>query len=709
MQTRIGLSTVLMASVILAAATPAHSDSELRSGRFAVSHRPGELIIKFKQRTGLAERSRLLDAVGARVLHRFESNGAVFVRIPKALTTARLKAVADWLLSHQLVDYVEPNATIRAFSVLPNDPEFGKLYGLHNTGEIPSSTSDADIDAPEAWEKGVGSHNIRVAVIDSGIDYTHPDLSANIWLNPGESGLDALGNNKSSNGVDDDGNGYIDDLHGWNFVANNNNPYDDNVHGTHCAGTIGAVGNNGVGVVGVNWNVSLVPIKFLDKNGGGTTVDAIKAVEYATKLNVDIMSNSWGGGPFSETLEAAIKEANTKGILFVAAAGNDTRNNDKIPTYPASYQIENIVSVAATGKQDRLADFSSYGRQTVHLAAPGVGILSTIPQGRYAELSGTSMATPLVAGAAALIKAKHPELSAIGLKRRLLASVDRTDQLGDVTSSGGRLNVANALDDDTTAPSSPSDLAITSTRLTGFSLVWRASGDDGNSGGASAYEIRTAKHAIVTEEEWNAATKLAFMANNATAGSALSHEVFDLQPETTGYIAIRAFDNVANPSGISRSIMFRTETPEVVYEHTADSLDGLTISGPFGIEEIAEKGSVFSDSPKTSYGSKSDTSLTFPPLAVSTNDLLVSLWTRHDIEQSYDFGTIEASVDGGATWKVVQSFSGISLPKNTLFSLVRQLPPGITSLQLRLRFRSDGSVEKDGWYVDDLKVLAPTP
>ena len=332
------------------------------------------------------------------------------------------------------VAYSEPDYLVYATHT-PNDTSFGRLWGLHNTGQT-SGLGDADIDAPEAWDISRGSTAVLVAVIDSGIDHTHPDLAANMWTNPGEI---------AANGIDDDGNGYIDDTRGWDFANNDNNPTDDNGHGTHCAGTIGAVGDNSLGVVGVSPTIRLVGAKFISASNSGYTSDAIEAVLYTTRIGVTLTSNSWGGGGYSQALKDSIDAAQTAGILFIAAAGNDYANSDAIPSYPAAFNSANIISVAATDHLDKLAYFSNYGAITVDLAAPGVSIYSTYPGGGYSSLSGTSMACPHVAGAAALLKAANPARDWSALKEALLANVDPLPALSGRVVTGGRLNIGRTL------------------------------------------------------------------------------------------------------------------------------------------------------------------------------------------------------------------------------------------------------------------------
>ncbi|SFR67812.1 S8 family peptidase [Anaeromicropila populeti] len=337
-------------------------------------------------------------------------------------TEEGVKQAIDSLEKNPAVAYAEPDYILTASDTVPNDPSYSQLYGMEK------------ISAPGAWDMCTGTSDIVVGIIDSGVDYTHPDLANNIWVNPGEI---------AGNGIDDDANGYIDDIHGWNFVDDSNDPMDDNGHGTHVAGTVGAVGNNGTGVVGVNWTTSIAVLKFLDADGSGYTSDAILAINYAEEMGFDILNNSWGGRTYSQSLKNAITAYNG---VFVAAAGNNGTNNDSIATYPACYTCSNIISVAATTSTDARASYSNYGSTTVDLGAPGSYIYSTYPNNSYATLSGTSMATPHVAGAAALIKSLDPTLTSAEIKTLILSNVDPVSSLNGITVTGGRLNVEKCLD-----------------------------------------------------------------------------------------------------------------------------------------------------------------------------------------------------------------------------------------------------------------------
>ncbi len=371
--------------------------------------------------------------------------------LPKAIETFNTEANA--------VQYAEPDVLVFASATIPNDPAFQQLWGLHQN-------KDRDIDAPEAWDLGQGSSNIVVAVIDTGIDYNHEDLSDNMWRNPGEI---------ADNGLDDDENGFRDDVYGWDFFNEDSDPFDDSSHGTHCAGILGAVGNNGIGVVGVNWRVKLMAVKTMNQGGSGYLSDAVDAIYYATAQGVRLTSNSWGYYGFLQSMKDAIDNAGTSNILFVAAAGNEQNDNDTNPCYPSSYDSDNIISVTATDADDDLAWFSNYGKTSVDLGAPGIHIFSTVPmaQGRYASFSGTSMATPHVAGVAAQMAAYSPTLTAAQIKQRMLENTDRSSTLSGKTVTGGRVNAYKGLSGAVPLepPAAPSalDATASSNRV---ELVW---------------------------------------------------------------------------------------------------------------------------------------------------------------------------------------------------------------------------------------------
>ena len=373
------------------------------------------------------------------------SGGTFLIRFSKPWVGNKLKAAAHSLARSVKARYVEPNL-IYFLEEMPDDPGFSKQYGMDNRGQT-GGKKGADIAALSAWKISTGSKDVRVAVVDTGIDYSHPDLAGNIWVNEGESGVDTEGNDRASNGIDDDENGYIDDHQGWNFYNKTNDPMDGHGHGSHCAGVIGAVGNNGKGIAGINWDVTLVPIKIFSDSGRTTTSAIVAGLHYANVMGVHLTSNSWGGSRLSNAIKEVIQEAEDAGILFVAAAGNSRTNTDSRPHYPSGYEMENIISVAATDHKDGLARFSNYGLESVDIAAPGVDIFSTIDNSMYGRKSGTSMATPHIAGAAALIWSVYPDASAEEVKARILEGAETIEKLENKVLSGGRLNLLKAISD----------------------------------------------------------------------------------------------------------------------------------------------------------------------------------------------------------------------------------------------------------------------
>jgi hypothetical protein len=417
-------------------------------------HVPGEIVIKFRDaassRAGsaavMATLTQRLGSKAVQEMHSFVTDQSLaLVRLKNdSLTQTALKI----LEGEPTVVFSEPNFIYHTLDLAPsdrgapNDADFAKQWSMLNTGQKDMDglvgIAGDDINVLPLWQNGiVGKKNTLVAVIDTGIQWDHPDLASNIYTNTGE----IAGNNK-----DDDNNGFVDDIHGWSFVDNKNTSSDDNGHGTHCAGVIGAVGNDGKGVAGINWNVSLLPVKFLDASGGGSLESAVNAINYARLMKVSVMSNSWGGGGFSQAMFDAIKAAQDQGILFVAAAGNDGLSNDgDSPTYPAAYDLANIVAVAATDNNDGLAPFSNYGVKRVHVAAPGVNIYSTYMGSAYQTLSGTSMATPHVAGISTLLFSEHPEWSYGEIKDRLIKTSTPARALRRKVMARGRVNAYNAM------------------------------------------------------------------------------------------------------------------------------------------------------------------------------------------------------------------------------------------------------------------------
>ena len=404
-------------------------------------HIDDELIVKF--RGGREEYKKLMThyGVGARRAKVFRSlAGLELIKLPRGLS---VQEAIDFYQRSPDVLYAEPNYIVRTTNT-PNDTRFGEQWALHNIGQS-GGTPEADIDVVAAWDITTGSSDVIVAVIDSGIDYNHLDLAANMFRNTADC---------NNNGIDDDGNGFVDDCFGIDTVNNDSDPIDDNNHGTHVAGIIGAVGNNSAGVVGINWNIKIMACKFVNASGSGTMADAIDCLDYVKimkdrGLNIIATSNSWGGGGFSQALLDAIEAHRQRGMLFITAAGNGNifgigQNNDTTPFYPCNYYLPNVICVASTTRTDARSTFSNFGSRTVHVGAPGSEILSSIRGNSYASLSGTSMATPHVTGVAALLQAHDPSLDWRGIKNLILAGGDNVTSLTN-TITKKRLNAFGAL------------------------------------------------------------------------------------------------------------------------------------------------------------------------------------------------------------------------------------------------------------------------
>lgn len=420
-------------------------------GKFANAETDG-ILIKFKEGTSESKKSEVLSKIGGQVNERVltkmmerqgqkEAVNVISVNINAIDAVTKAKGMDG-------VEYAEPNYVYKHHAT-SNDTYYtnGSLWGMY--GSATSPANQYGTNAAAQWAAGsTGSNSVYIGIIDEGYMYTHDDLVANAGKNPGE---------VAGNGVDDDGNGLVDDVYGYDFAGNDATVFDGagDDHGTHVAGTIGASGGNGKGVAGVVWNVKLLSAKFLGSRGG-TTANAIKAVDYFTDLklrqglNIVATNNSWGGGGFSQALYDAIARANSAGILFIAAAGNASSNNDATASYPANYNVANVISVASITNTGGLSSFSNYGATQVDLGAPGSGIWSTVPvssKGKvvasYASYNGTSMATPHVSGAAALYASKHPGSTAAQIKSAILSSVIPTSSLSGKTVTGGRLNVTS--------------------------------------------------------------------------------------------------------------------------------------------------------------------------------------------------------------------------------------------------------------------------
>jgi len=516
-----------------------------------------ELLVGFQPGTRGAQADGIRNGLSATRIKAWSEIGAEHWRLPPGLSVAQ---AIQALAANPNILYVEPNYVIHAVTALPNDPLLGSLWGMHNAGQT-GGTPGADMKALEVWQVPPGDGPVVVGVIDTGVDFNHPDLAGRRWVNPGETGLDQRGRDKATNGKDDDRNGYVDDASGWDFINNDNNPMDDHGHGTHVSGTIAGNGNDGIGVIGVaglNPSVQIMPLKFLGANGSGTDAGAVDAILYASKFLdasgdnvVRLTSNSWGrSGAPSSTMENAIL---TAGALFVAAAGNGSTNDVH---YPAGYSAPNLISVAASDSNDGLASFSNYSPDWVDLAAPGVSILSCLPGNTYASWNGTSMATPHVSGVAALLMSQNPGLSVDDVKAQILSAVDVVPGLADKVATSGRLNAARVmgapeLPPDTTAPGAVADLAAAPVSPHAATLTWTAPGGDGYAGRAYFYDIRYSTSPIDTDAAFQVAGRAQNEPSPQTGGTLESFTVENLADNTTWYFALKTVDEFGNTSPLS--------------------------------------------------------------------------------------------------------------------------------------------------------------
>ena len=611
----------------------------------------------------------------------------------------------------------------QANSIMPNDPDFDKLWGMISIG------------MPVAWTYGKGSRDVVVAIIDTGVDYHHPDLVQNMWTNAAEI---------PGNGIDDDNNGYIDDIHGLNSITGTGDPMDDNKHGTHVAGTIGAVGDNNIGVVGVNWQVSMMALKFLDATGNGNTDNSITCYEYlmamkARGVNIRAVNNSWGGSSFSQALHDIINAAGAVGIVSCCAAGNDNSNDDAVPFYPSAFDSPYLISVAASDNNDNRASFSNYGAVSVDLAAPGVGILSTTPADSYESLNGTSMATPHVTGAIALLSSMEPGYGAAELKAHLLRNVDQLVQWNGLTLTGGRLNIAKS--------------------VTNLGLIIDSLIIDDNTG-----TFLIGNNNGVLEPGERVALQVNLRNNNFTTASGISLTISSSSPAlsifdaTSNYvdIPVNQVGNNSQQLRIGLDANFASSPEPIILTLTVKYDQGIqvfnyslatgvattvklfeeTVEGSLAGWSSESNGtvnwSVVSDakahSPTHSFfgpdpNVASTHSLLSPDIILPANQKLqLSFWHRFDFEEGYDGGVLQISVDQGGTWQdlggkitqggynnlLIDAIGGAGWSGNN-FTAMSQVLVNLSdfagqTVRLKWQIKSDVSYGSNGWYVDDIVI-----
>ncbi|MCB0131543.1 MAG: S8 family serine peptidase, partial [Caldilineaceae bacterium] len=613
---------------------------------------------------------------------------------PDADTAATL----DALRALPQVDYVvlDGLATAAQLSTeVPDDPEFERQWGLHNTGQT-GGLAGADIAALPAWRVTTGGPETVIAIVDSGIDPDHPDLRANL-------------------------------IPGYDFVNNDRDARDDFGHGTHVAGTIGAMGNNGTGVVGINWTVRMLGCKFPSASGSGSTANAIKCFNYVTELkekqgyNIVLTNNSWGGGLASDALRDAMGGANAP--MHICAAGN--ANSSRI-AYPAGYDLDNIISVAATDHDDLYASFSNWGADWVDMAAPGVDIYSTVPTGSctmcdssgYRSASGTSMATPHVTGAAALVWSANPTLTNEQIKGRFLSGADALNDRSKTTLTNGRLNLLNGLEEDETAPAPVTNLAVSSVLMTQVDLTWTAVGDDGLQGTANAYDIRYASSPISTAT-WDDATPVENEPTPQPAGSIERMTVTDLQPATTYYFAMKVMDNVGNESDLSNIVVFATSAGTIVFEDNMENGEGSWTT--VGDDNLWHLSQIRSHSPSNAwYYGKEETRnyetgasnrgyLVSPAInLVDADEVMLTFaeWSELQSNEEFDRTRVQVSTDG-ESWQTVYESHGTeeSWAKRTVSLSPYIERSGVVYVRFWFDTVNDRFNAYEGWFIDDVQIL----
>lgn len=636
-------------------------------------HKSGEVLARLR-----SPQDRVtLD--GVKVLETFDiprrtpAGDLVRLQLPAGMSTA--EGIA-WLEKDRRFEYVtsndlrQPCPAPPARQGVPAPPSLPPHPGKVSNDYDPVKLYGMDkIAAPFAWDKTTGSlTGPIIAVIDTGMDMAHPDLVDNLWTNPGEI---------PGNGVDDDGNGVTDDVHGFNAQAQTGDPIDDVGHGTHCAGTIGARGDNGQGVVGVNWQAQLMPIKTM-VNGQGTAADNIRALAYATKMGARITSNSYGG----EYNQAERDAFANSPLLHICAAGNEHNDNDVSPHYPSqrpvgypgNYEYDHIISVAATDARDRLASFSNYGPKNVDLAAPGVATLSTVPGGGYETKSGTSMACPHVAGVAGLIATLYPESTNEQIRTRLLANVDKVPGLKDRVGTGGRLNAVKALEKDEIAPDAPSNLQVKPDGAW-LELSWVNSGDDGQQGQAYRYHVQSGDVQ---------STGLA-----GESGKAQSIRI----PAGSGPVSVRLEDNVGNLG--PQAVASGHPSLKVLKPNWNSDGKWAQVAEP-------ERPGTWTDSPGSNYALNTDSSLTSDYVDLSSLQKPVLRFSaRHRLEPGGDFVYVEVNKKGSDSWKKVKDFTSFRDWQDHTVDL------GKLQGEVRFRFRlkSDGAKVEDGFWLDRPEIV----
>lgn len=676
-------------------------------------HVAGQLMLKLPLQAQAAETGQFFADYGVRPDHELRmppemqqrfGGQLLVVELPPEMSVAQALAVME---GDERILRAEANLIVESYTEddeetpppgeeepppEPPDDLHPDQWNLRNEGQT-EGTAGVDISADEAWDiqTGRGDGPI-IAVIDSGVDYLHPEMAPNMWVNPNEIPGD---------GVDNDNNGFIDDIHGANFVPpRNGEPLDDSGHGTHVASVIGAKGHNGQGMTGINWDARIMSLKFLESSGRGTIADAISAIGYAEANGARVVVNGWGSTIQNQSLFEAIEASSA---MHICAAGNDGYDNDLAPIHPASFGLENIISVAATDHNDEFTATTNLGSDGVDLAAPGRKVYSLSDDGEFKLLGGTATSAAHVAGVAGLILSEYPEIDNHTLRTRLLSGVDPLPERADRVSTGGRLNAAKALEPDDIAPAEPGTLWVAQTRVDGVDLTWEATGDDGVDGLLHHYELRYSDQEIVDSNPKsgqvtfeNAAPLKTGKPKPSGEGESYSLNVGPSGKQRKLYFALRAVDNVGNKSKIATAA---AELPAVQVSYE-DRLDGESTDwvpeGEWARVPQAGRGSVFTDSPGSDYANNRNDSVTSPTISLKGwKNSKLYFDTRHTIEVKHDACYVEVYGYrwwGGTKWRKVARIDGYSDWKTESINLRKY-----DGQDIKVRFRLETDDDRTGY------------
>ncbi len=568
-----------------------------------------------------------------------------------------------------------------------NDPGFEKQWGLWD----PKS----GVFVKSAWTVSIGKVNTVAAIIDSGIKLDHPDLAPNIWTNKGEQGTDLLGMDKSSNGIDDDNNGFIDDVNGWDFSIQDNVPYDENGHGSHVAGVIGAKAGNERGIVGINHNISLIPLKTFDIDGFSDTTINVQAISYAAQHSVDVINASWGGGPCSQAMIDAINAAAAKGTIFVAASGNNGIDIDQEPVYPCDFPIQSLICVGASDRENKRVEFSNYGKLSVDIAAPGENIYSAFLEPAYKELDGTSMAAPFVAGAAALLKSFRPTLLPREVKKAILESGTKLTENSNDFASGNRLNISAALAYVGGKPTTPIDPPPPPPPVTNLPLIQGVkvtpAGDQAlmiefTNPQVSSIEYFLAAispNPIVNESQWENAVQSKFEPSDSSTN--VRHFFTGLIPNSRGFLTVRAISKNGKPGPLGRGIPYDFDRGSPVFFFDGSTSSSLAYKSQGWESTFGPNNNQTGIIHRPSF--EAVETIELPPIQLSSSEQLeVEIEIEHQYLRNHDAGYLESKYSDFDAWTPESVFLE-SKPWHSRRSIIR-IPFYMQSADVQLRFKS---------------------